>query len=85
MTTTGKEDEPSQTQRHADMHIEGDRSELGATKIPQKEAATTQGTARREAGVIASKPTLRQAWHQCGPMPQYAFKISMFNVSCNSQ
>ena len=70
------------------MRIEGDRSELGVTKIPsrRKEAATTQGTARRrrEASVIASKPTLRQAWHQCGPMPQYAFKISMFNVSCNS-
>jgi hypothetical protein len=35
-------------------------------------------------GVIASEPTLRQAWQRCEPMPQYAFKMSMFNVSCNS-
>lgn len=30
------------------------------------------------------QPTLRQAWPREYPRPQYAFKISMFNVSCNS-
>ena len=30
------------------------------------------------------QPTLRQAWPQDCPRPQYAFKMSMFNVSCNS-
>ena len=30
------------------------------------------------------QPTLRQAWPRECPRPQYAFKISMFNVSCNS-
>lgn len=30
------------------------------------------------------KPTLRQAWPREYPRPQFAFKISMFNVSCNS-
>ena len=64
------------------MRTEGDRSQFRAT---ESETATTQGRTFTEAKVlIASKPTLRQAWHQCGPMPQYAFKISMFNVSCNS-
>ena len=30
-------------------------------------------------------PTLRQAWPRgVAPKPQYAFKMSMFNVSCNS-
>ena len=29
-------------------------------------------------------PTLRQAWPREYPRPQYAFKMSMFNVSCNS-
>jgi hypothetical protein len=33
---------------------------------------------------IVFKPTLRQAWPRDSPRPQYAFKISMFNVSCNS-
>ena len=39
---------------------------------------------REQTEAIASKPTLRQAWQRWKPMPQYAFKISMFNVSCNS-
>ena len=30
------------------------------------------------------QPTLRQAWPRECSRPQYAFKISMFNVSCNS-
>ena len=29
-------------------------------------------------------PTLRRAWSGECPGPQYAFKMSMFNVSCNS-
>ena len=29
-------------------------------------------------------PTLRRAWSGECPEPQYAFKMSMFNVSCNS-
>lgn len=33
---------------------------------------------------IDVQPTLRQAWPREYPRPQYAFKISMFNVSCNS-
>ena len=33
---------------------------------------------------IDSKPTLRQAWPRDDPGPQYAFKMSMFNESCNS-
>ena len=33
---------------------------------------------------IDCQPTLRQAWPRYCPRPQYAFKISMFNVSCNS-
>ena len=33
---------------------------------------------------IDVQPTLRQAWPRECPRPQYAFKISMFNVSCNS-
>ena len=39
---------------------------------------------RGQARAIASKSTLRQAWHRWKLMPQYAFKISMFNVCCNS-
>ena len=33
---------------------------------------------------IDSNPTLSQAWSRDDPGPQYAFKMSMFNVSCNS-
>ncbi len=33
---------------------------------------------------IVIKPTLRQAWPREDPGPQYAFKMSMFNESCNS-
>ena len=33
---------------------------------------------------IVVKPTLRQAWSREDPGPQCAFKMSMFNESCNS-
>ena len=36
------------------------------------------------AHTIDSNPTLSQAWSRDDPGPQYAFKMSMFNVSCNS-
>lgn len=35
-------------------------------------------------GVEVILPTLGQTWLREYPKPQYAFKMSMFNVSCNS-
>ena len=58
-----------------------EREDPAATspRRPESVPCREEGT-----GAIASKPTLRQAWQRWKPMPQYAFKISMFNVSCNS-
>ena len=38
----------------------------------------------KRAVAIVVKPTLRQAWPREDPGPQCAFKMSMFNESCNS-
>lgn len=40
--------------------------------------------AQARAVAIVVKPTLRQAWSREDPGPQCAFKMSMFNESCNS-
>ena len=39
---------------------------------------------RRQPLRLLDYPTLRRAWSGDGPGPQCAFKVSMFNVSCNS-
>jgi hypothetical protein len=52
-----------------------------------RSAAAIRDDPRRERKATRDryfKPTLRQAWPREYPRPQYAFKISMFNVSCNS-
>ena len=40
--------------------------------------------ARKTSSLTEVQPTLRQAWPQEDLGPQCAFKILMFNVSCNS-
>lgn len=48
-------------------------------------ASLRRSTARAESDPrFDFQPTLRRAWPRECPRPQYAFKISMFNVSCNS-
>ena len=47
-------------------------------------AARRQTTDDEHSGDRYVQPTLRQAWPRECPRPQFAFKISMFNVSCNS-
>lgn len=47
--------------------------------VPRRSTARAETTRDRYV-----QPTLRQAWPREYPRPQYAFKISMFNVSCNS-
>jgi hypothetical protein len=47
-------------------------------------AVACELNAQQEAIAIVVKPTLRQAWSREDPGPQCAFKMSMFNESCNS-
>lgn len=47
-------------------------------------AGNVQGDAWEGRGVDVFQPTLGQTWLREYPKPQYAFKMSMFNVSCNS-
>ncbi len=55
------------------------------TGTAQREAARPcELNAQARAVAIDVKPTLRQAWSREDPGPQYAFKMSMFNESCNS-
>ena len=63
-----------------------DQSELKATDRPVPERTRRYDSPRRKKInlAIASHPTLRQAWSGECPGPQCAFKMSMFNVSCNS-
>ena len=61
----------------------GDRSEFEATERGQA-ATRKKPKAQKANSAIAIQPTLRQAWPRVRPRPQYAFKMSMFNVSCNS-
>lgn len=66
----------------------GGRSELEATEthrgLRRPKAHQTDKKRQNLSRAIASYPTLRQAWSGECPGPQYAFKMSMFNVSCNS-
>ena len=57
------------------------RSEFGAAQ--RRGTAQAQSAIERSIAIVV-KPTLRQAWLRDDPEPQYAFKISMFNESCNS-
>jgi hypothetical protein len=67
-----------------------DQSVLEATDAwlpsPREEAEkpACDSPRRDPKNTIASYPTLRQAWSGECPRPQCAFKMSMFNVSCNS-
>ena len=79
---------PRERPRREDGHQGGfppteDRSELKATDPRPRGAAVRQPKAQARLA-IASHPTLRQAWSGECPGPQCAFKMSMFNVSCNS-
>lgn len=64
----------------------GTRSErTPATDRNATAASLRRSTARAESDPrFDFQPTLRRAWPRECPRPQYAFKISMFNVSCNS-
>jgi hypothetical protein len=58
------------------------RSVLEAARDPAGVPCELNAQARAVAIVV--KPTLRQAWSREDPGPQCAFKMSMFNESCNS-
>lgn len=51
---------------------------------PVKTSPLRRPRAPNESSAIARNPTLRQAWSGECPRPQFAFEMSMFNVSCNS-
>jgi hypothetical protein len=76
------------SRRKADRLYFGGRGGLPA----RSQEATTAPDERRDRPVRGREatrdryvqPTLRQAWPRECPRPQCAFKMSMFNVSCNS-
>ena len=81
--------EPSSRQK---LRTSGLRAGRGSDERNQSELKATdpirdgvrQPNAPAAKPAIASHPTLRQAWSGECPGPQCAFKMSMFNVSCNS-
>lgn len=82
---------PHSTKEALGLHVgrgSGGRnqSELEATDPRRAERLrpTYDNPGRKQKLAIASYPTLRQAWSGECPGPQCAFKMSMFNVSCNS-
>ena len=60
----------------------GDRWKLETTGPPRRGPRASKAQDMHPA--IEFQPTLGRAWPRENPGPQCAFKISMFNVSCNS-
>ena len=66
---------------HADHSTRSPSASLGGTRRDiRRETATPARQAERD-WVFQ---TLRRTWPQDYPRPQFAFRISMLNVSCNS-
>ena len=73
------------TNRSRDLAVGSVLEETKATGVKRTPGpATVPRRAREDSDAIDSNPTLSQAWSRDDPGPQYAFKMSMFNVSCNS-
>lgn len=61
-----------------------DRQNSTAGRLHGRAHRDDQCIGTRQPTIDSNQPTLRQAWPRDYPRPQCAFKMSMFNVSCNS-
>lgn len=68
--------------RCSDLAVGSELKETKALSHSNEREGLRHPKARKS--TIDSNPTLSQAWSRDDPGPQYAFKMSMFNVSCNS-